>query len=144
MLIKRPADIRPSAITDKQLYLSRRRFLRDAGSLGLSVPVLASGAALLAPTAQAGAKLEGLLASSFSSNEPLTSYDAVTSYNNFYEFGTDKSAPAQRAGQFKPRPWSVAVAGECNKPGVYALEDIIKPSSASSRAAMPGTCRLPR
>ena len=133
MLIKRPADIKPSAITDKKLYLSRRQFLQDTTALSMAVPVLATGAALLPTAARAGAKLDGLVMSPFSSDEPLTSYEAVTSYNNFYEFGTDKSDPAKKSGKFKPRPWSVVIAGECDKPGVYALEDIIKPHRLEER-----------
>lgn len=133
MLIKRPADIKSSAITDKKRYLSRRQFLQDTTALSVTAPILASSAALLPTATQAGAKLDGFVQSSFSSAEPLTSYDAVTSYNNFYEFGTDKSDPAKKSGKFKPRPWSVAIEGECNKPGVYALEDIIKPHQLEER-----------
>jgi len=59
-------------------------------------------------------------------SDPPTPYDVVTSYNNFYEFGSNKSAPAKNAVGFRPRPWSVAVEGACGKPGVYTLEDILK------------------
>jgi sulfoxide reductase catalytic subunit YedY len=62
-----------------------------------------------------------------------TPYRGVTTYNNFYEFGTDKSDPATYGDRFKPRPWSVAVEGECGKPGVYGLEDILKPHALEER-----------
>jgi sulfoxide reductase catalytic subunit YedY len=57
----------------------------------------------------------------------------VTTYNNFYEFGTDKSDPAHNAHTLKPRPWSVAVEGLCNKPGTYGIEDIVKWFPAEER-----------
>ena len=62
-----------------------------------------------------------------------TPFDAVTTYNNFYEFGTNKDDPARNAGGFKPRPWSVAVEGECAKPGTYDLDDILKPHPLEER-----------
>jgi methionine sulfoxide reductase catalytic subunit len=63
----------------------------------------------------------------------VTPYDAVTQYNNFYEFGIDKDDPARNAGAFKPVPWSVTVDGECAKPGTYTLEDILRPHSLEER-----------
>jgi sulfoxide reductase catalytic subunit YedY len=65
--------------------------------------------------------------SQFSSDEALTSYKDITTYNNFYEFGTGKEDPAKNATGFKPRPWNIEVSGECNKPGTFDLEDFIKP-----------------
>ena len=69
----------------------------------------------------------------FSLNEDTNSLEDITTYNNFYEFGTDKADPAQNSGKFKPRPWSVVVAGECAKPGTYTLEDILKPHALEER-----------
>jgi sulfoxide reductase catalytic subunit YedY len=68
-----------------------------------------------------------LKSSPFSSDETLTSFKDITTYNNFYEFGTGKKDPARNATQFKPRPWSIEVAGECEKTGTFDLEDFIKP-----------------
>lgn len=62
-----------------------------------------------------------------------TPYKAVTTYNNFYEFGTDKGDPVKNAGSFKPKPWSVAIEGACAKPGQYTLEDILKPHPLEER-----------
>ena len=62
-----------------------------------------------------------------------TPEDDVTSYNNFYEFGTGKDDPAMNAGEFKPRPWTVKVEGLCAKPGTYQLEDFLKPSKMEDR-----------
>ena len=129
MLIKKPADIQPSEITDKALYLSRRKFIQGVGVAG---SLLAAG--MLTPVpARAGTKLAGVNKSPYSTDEELTPYDAVTGYNNFYEFGTDKRDPARNSGEFKPRPWSVAVEGECEKPGIYNLEDFLKPAQLEER-----------
>jgi sulfoxide reductase catalytic subunit YedY len=65
--------------------------------------------------------------------DPPTPYNAVTTYNNFYEFGSNKADPAKNAKAFKPKPWSVAVEGACGKPGVYTLEDILKPHPLEER-----------
>ena len=63
----------------------------------------------------------------------MTPKELITSYNNFYEFGTDKEDPAKTAGKFNPKPWSVAVKGEVGKPGSYAYEDLIKPHKLEER-----------
>ena len=92
-------------ITPKALYLRRREFLQ-------ALPL--AGRMVTTPDA-------------------TTPYRGVTTYNNFYEFGTDKSDPATYANRFKPQPWSVAIEGECAKPGVYTLEDILKPHALEER-----------
>ena len=105
MLIRQPGDILPSDITPPEIYRERRRFMQGMGAL-------AAGAALgLAPDAQAGARLAGVRSSAYTVNEEKTPYKAVTTYNNFYEFGTGKSDPAENAGSLKTRPWTVAVEG---------------------------------
>jgi sulfoxide reductase catalytic subunit YedY len=118
--------------------LRRREFLAVAGSTAAAVatnalgPVFTGTSTALAqnPTAQ---KLTDLKKSALSltdeqlkSTEKLNSYRDVTTYNNFYEFGLDKSDPARYAGTLKPRPWSVVVEGQCAKPGTYNIEDIMK------------------
>ena len=135
MLIKTPDPIKPSQITDKQQYLNRRQFIRDTAKFGMAGALLTSATGLILPaeTALAGTKLSAVKNHEFSTDEELTPYDAVTGYNNFYEFGTDKRDPASRSGKFKPQPWSVAIDGECMKPGVYDYEDIIKPHQLEER-----------
>ena len=128
MLIKRPPDVRSSEITDAKVYRERRRFLQQAAAAGL---LLAPGFSLL--DAAAGEKLGPLKKGSFSTDEKMTPYEDVTKYNNFYEFGTDKSDPAQYSKEFRTRPWSVAVEGEARKPAVYQLEDFIKPYALEDR-----------
>jgi sulfoxide reductase catalytic subunit YedY len=126
MLIKKPDDIKASEITSKELFLSRRRFLKQAAVAGAAV----AGAAkldFLAPSiAHAGEKLANVQKSRFSTTETLTPIKDVTTYNNFYEFGTDKYSPAQYAKSLQPRPWTVAVDGEIKKPKRYDIDELMK------------------
>lgn len=132
MLIRRPSDIKPSEITNRAVYEERRRLLRAAGAL-------AAGAALLPwsgrqpARAGTGRQLEGIRKGPFSTDEAITDYEAATTYNNFYEFGADKGDPARHAGSLRTHPWSVAIEGEVEKPGVYALEDLLKPHPLEER-----------
>jgi sulfoxide reductase catalytic subunit YedY len=127
MLLKKAAGIRLSAITPKQTYLRRREFL---ASTGAAIAALATGGL---GTSLAGGDTLAVTKKTATTNDPPTPYNAVTTYNNFYEFGSDKSDPARNAKAFKPRPWSVAVEGACGKPGVYTLEDILKPHPLEER-----------
>jgi methionine sulfoxide reductase catalytic subunit len=105
VIIRKALDPPSSEITPKPVYLKRRAFLQ-------ALP------------------LAGRLVTTTDSPTP---YRGVTTYNNFYEFGTDKSDPATYGNRFKPQPWSVTIAGECRKPGVYTLEDILKPHPLEER-----------
>ena len=113
MLIRKPADIKASEITPKAVYLRRREFLAGAAAFGVL------GAALPRPAVAA--------------DEPPTSLKDITSYNNFYEFGTDKTDPASYAGSLKTTPWTVKIDGLVGKPGDYALDDILKPVTIEER-----------
>ena len=79
------------------------------------------------------AKLPDVRPSEFSTSEEPTSYDDVTTYNNFYEFGTGKEDPYQNARDFVTSPWTVRVSGECGRPGDYHYEDIIAPHTLEDR-----------
>jgi sulfoxide reductase catalytic subunit YedY len=117
-------DIPSSEITPKGLYLSRRALM--AGSAGLL------GAGLLARTGLA-APLTTVPSDLTTTGEALTPKEDVTSYNNFYEFGTDKSDPAENAGSLTTSPWSVKIDGLVDKPGDYAIEDLIAAQPIESR-----------
>ncbi len=120
MLIQKPADLRPSDITPPELYARRREFLKTTAVLGAT--------ALLPPT------LRGHLAQAATDDDlKPTSYKDVTSYNNFYEFGSGKTDPAENAGSLKTKPWTVTVEGHCEKPGQYALEDFLAPHTPEER-----------
>src|SRR5262245_20522412 len=135
MLIKKASDIKGSDITNYHTYLARRQFLCRASvsMLAAAVTGLVSGLCEPGATAQTGAKLEGVRKSPLSTDEALTPYKDVTQYNNFYEFGTDKSDPATLAKDFRTTPWSVVVEGEVNKPATYHLEDLLKSFALEER-----------
>jgi len=120
MLIRQPDDILPSEITPPEIYRERRLFMQGMG-------VLAAGAALGAvPEADAGTRLADVRASAIKLDEKRTPYKDVTTYNNFYEFGTGKGDPAENAGSLKTRPWSVAVEGEVRNPRIYDIDTLLK------------------
>ncbi len=136
MLIKKSQDIKSSEITPQEIYDNRRQFMRTAGGLLLaasSVPLL--GTTLLASETQryGGKVLDVKSRTNLAKDEDLTPYGKVTTYNNYYEFGTDKYSPAKRATTLKTDPWSVEVAGHVAKPGSYHLEDILKHNSLEER-----------
>jgi len=130
MLIKKPDDIKSSEITDKQLYLSRRDFISaTTRSLGvLAAGMAAPGLLLGSREAEAStpSKLSGLRKSALSSDDKLTPYKDVTTYNNFYEFGTDKYSPAQLAGTLNPRPWTITVEGEVKHKKTFDIDALLK------------------
>jgi sulfoxide reductase catalytic subunit YedY len=127
-----------SEITPEHIYLNRRQFMRGvaltAGALALTA--CAAPAATPVPTAAPGTgaspsadAVQAAPAAGKTTDElgdPLTSYDAATTYNNYYEFGTDKSEPAVRAKDFKVQPWTVQVGGLVNKPGTFGVEDLTR------------------
>ena len=127
MLIRKPADIPPSEITPKELYVRRREFMKAASALtfatGLGIPgAQAQGKALKLPAAR---------------KSPLSRRGAhphkdVTTYNNFYEFGTDKSI-RRNAHRLKTRPWTVAVEGEVKRPKVYDVDELLKLAALEER-----------
>jgi sulfoxide reductase catalytic subunit YedY len=120
MLISKPDDILPSDITPPEIYRERRRFMQGMGAL-------AAGTVLgAAPDAQAGPKLSGIRASTYKLDEEKTSFRDATTYNNFYEFGTDKADPAENAGSLKTRPWTVTVEGEVSHPKTYDIDALLK------------------
>jgi sulfoxide reductase catalytic subunit YedY len=126
IIIKKPSDINPSDITPKSVYLDRRKFMKQS----VAASFLLAADALLPVWAKQWPELSK---STFSTDEKATSFEDITSYNNFYEFGTGKKDPAANAGSFNPKPWSIAVEGECNKPGEFDLEDFIKPYALEER-----------
>jgi methionine sulfoxide reductase catalytic subunit len=129
MLIKRPADIRPTEITDQALYLKRRDFIKAASvaAAGLVIP------GVFATPRLARAAIPNIRKSIYSTAEEMTLLKDVTNYNNFYEFGTDKYLPAQFAGKMKTRPWTVRVEGEIKRPKVYDIEELFKIASLEER-----------
>ena len=133
MLIRKAQAIRSSEITDERHYLSRREFVRAAsGSALAAAAAVAPGLSGRAASAQE--PLAPLAPSRYSTDEKWNSFKDITSYNNFYEFGTDKEDPARHAGQLTTTPWSVRVEGHIGVPEAdYALEDILRPHPLEER-----------
>ena len=145
MLIKKP-DIRSSEITDEKFYRDRRRLMQLMGGAAVAfgaAPLLqacsaeplsadgsAAGGASVAP---AQTPLANYKPKVVSTDEKLNSFEDITSYNNFYEFGTSKSDPQRNAGRLTTTPWKVKIDGHCNKPAEYQLEDLIKPHQLEER-----------
>ena len=108
MLIKKPADVRSSDITPHATYLRRRDFLAALVTLPITSKMVTT-------------------------TDEVTRKDAIASYTNYYEFGSDKGDAGRNGRAFKATPWSVTVDGLCAKPGTYALEDILKPHALEER-----------
>ncbi len=126
MLIKRPDATSPSEITSRDLYLNRRKFMRASAALGAAAGLAATGIGL-PRAAHGGAKLPDLRKSALSTTgEDLTPFKDVTTYNNYYEFGTGKDDPSETAHKLRTRPWSVAVEGEVAKPKVFDIDELVK------------------
>ena len=144
MLIRKPGDIPSSEITPERVYINRRDFIGKSAGIALGG---ATGGALIggavggalvgkpgratAQTSPGGQKDWSGVRSEM--GEELTPYEDVTSYNNFYEFGTQKEDPVRNAHTLQPRPWTIEVGGMCANPGVYGLEDFIQPGTMEDR-----------
>ncbi len=133
MLIRRPPPyaLKESEVTSPSAYLRRREFLAAfiaaGGTLALPNATLAKQAAKRDYAPLAAAKTD------YTVNDPLTPWDALTSYNNYYEFGTGKDDPAKKAHKLITKPWTVTVEGEADKTGTYALEDLIDYNALEER-----------
>jgi len=130
--IRKPNQVRPSDITDEAAFRGRRAFLKaaTAAAAGSALVACDNGAEVgkAAGVAAEQARpplLPGLIKTSLGEGLPLTSYADATSYNNFYEFGTDKRDPLRHAHLLRTRPWNIRVDGECEAPGEIGIEDIL-------------------
>jgi sulfoxide reductase catalytic subunit YedY len=123
MLIKKGGGIPYSEITPKATYLDRRSFLAGIPAAFLAARTLSA----------AGAKLAGVRKSPLSTTEKENSYEDVTHYNNFYEFGTQKDEPAKNAQKFQTSPWSVSVEGLVDKPRKFSMDEILKVAPLEER-----------
>jgi len=137
MSTPRLPSVPSSQITPESIYLRRRALLKGL----VAAPVLLAGcqhevdatAAKAADIALGGKALDPATRSAFSTQEPQTSVRDATTYNNYYEFGTDKADPAKNSSRFKPEPWSVEIAGHAEVTGRFPLEDLLKPHPLEER-----------
>jgi sulfoxide reductase catalytic subunit YedY len=143
MLIKDSSGIPSREITDEQLYVRRREFMRLAGGAAVAAvaaPLLACSSEPLAAELRAvgssglpQSPLTGSREKAVATDEKLNTFEEITGYNNFYEFGTGKSDPKRYGSSLRTSPWTVKVDGLCNKPADYHLEDLIKPIQLEER-----------
>lgn len=122
--------IKPSEITPEEVFVNRRRILASAVALGLFPGLAARAPAAALPE---DGEFADLKAWPDSVEDEPTSFEDVSTYNNFYEFGTGKDDPARHAHMMETDPWSVEVTGEADKAGRYALEDILAPHTLEER-----------
>ncbi len=133
--IRRKSDIRPSQITPESAFMDRRRILQGAMAMGL----LPAGLAATSASADAALPSDGRFTDvapwpgSDAITDPHTPYDDVTTYCNFYEFGTGKDDPPRNAHTLRTDPWSVRVDGEAERTGTFTLEDILSPHALEER-----------
>lgn len=124
-------------ITPKELYLNRREIIAGASSAAIGIGTAAITMPFEAPEARAAKAtkiFEGVTRNSaFDVKEKLTPEKDVTSYNNFYEFGTDKEDPKRLSAGFHTKPWKLIIEGECDKPASIELDDFIKPQKLEER-----------
>ena len=132
MLIRRAPDLRSSEITDEGLYFNRREWIA-AASAALGIAAAPRALAALSPQQGKPGPVATGTPYGLQPDDKPTPWDDVTTYNNFYEFGTGKDEPAQYAKDFKTRPWTVKVDGMVKKPADYQLEDFLKPSKIEDR-----------
>src|SRR6202047_1450104 len=128
MLIRRSPDLTYADITPKAVYLDRRKFL---GGLGIAAAAAVAGRGLLelvspSRSVTANTKLTTIKSPLSTTAEKINSYNDVTHYNNFYEFGVNKDQPAKNAQRFVTSPWTVSVGGEVAKPRKFSMEEILK------------------
>jgi len=134
--IKNNNEICPSEITDQETFKQRREFIKQSGQFALAAAGSLAAPDLLAgalPAPAPRAKIEGIKKGPFSTEQKPTKYKDITSYCNYYEFGTGKRDPSVNAHTLKTSPWQVAIEGEVEKPGTYNLEDILKPHDLEER-----------
>ncbi|MGW8369587.1 MAG: protein-methionine-sulfoxide reductase catalytic subunit MsrP, partial [Gammaproteobacteria bacterium] len=123
--------IKPSEITPEEVFVNRRKLVAGAVAMGLLPGLPKSAMAAMMPAA--GDEFEGVTQWADSPDLEPNAWEDITTYNNYYEFGTDKADPARNAHTLETDPWSVEVTGEADRLGTYTLEDILKPHALEER-----------
>lgn len=125
MYIAKKPDIPSSEITPREVFENRREFLKAAG-FSVAAGAISSMLPQVAHATEQRQKIAAFSKTAHGKDDKLTSYKDITTYNNFYEFGTDKGDPVVHAKLFKPTPWTVTIEGEVKKPRQISIEDILK------------------
>ena len=131
--LKKKSDVASHEITPEYVYLNRRKFIQATGLIAGSLALGGTGEAAVMPAK--GAKFADVKKgySKLGEKDTLSSFESVTTYNKYYEFGTGKEDPAENAGPFKPLPWTIQVDGLCNKPGTLGFDDFLKAHTLEDR-----------
>lgn len=131
--IKKNNDVTESSVTDERLFRNRRHFMKAGAHAGMALSLASYFPnAAMAAISQFRDRISSA-PNTISIDEESNSFEEIAGYNNFYELGTGKDDPARNAGYLVTDPWSVRVEGECVKPGIYNLEDIIDPMDFEER-----------
>jgi len=125
--LKKSWEISEFEVTPEEIYVQRRKFMKTGTALGTAILLSRWG------NAAASLPIGDYQRNVITIDEEITKESDATSYNNFYEFGTGKTDPVKRAKKFDTSDWKITVGGECNKPGEYALEDLIDGSAIEER-----------
>ncbi|MBI2619608.1 MAG: protein-methionine-sulfoxide reductase catalytic subunit MsrP [Ignavibacteriales bacterium] len=133
MLIKRGPEIPSSEVTPESVYHGRRTFLKKAAFATAGLATAGVAGPLTSSARPQNPGWNRPPAGPYNTDEDLTSFKDITTYNNFYEFGTDKDDPYKNAGDFKTRPWRLTIEGEVRKPAAYELDDFLKPYKLEDR-----------
>ncbi|MFN2563652.1 MAG: protein-methionine-sulfoxide reductase catalytic subunit MsrP [Gemmatimonadaceae bacterium] len=140
MLIRKPDDMSSSEITDEKQYINRRKFIAAAGAVGAAAVGAAWAGGVFGPRILRARDGDGAATGNRETGpygtqegDKLNSYEDITTYNNFYEFGTDKEDPKEHAHQLRTRPWTIQVSGLVKKPATYHFEDLVKPHKLQDR-----------
>ena len=127
--IKKSSEVASSQIVNKNFYINRRKFLLGATAFGST-----TFTPNLWPPAKAGrVKLRNIKKTPWGRELVKTSLEAITSHNNFFEYGSAKSDPKDNSHTLKPRPWTIEISGHVEKPGTYNYEDLVKPHQLEER-----------
>lgn len=126
ILVPSPDSLTESDVTPPEIYHRRRELLRLGVGSVVAAAALGATSVMTAKEAHASQKLAPIIDTDYKVAEPETPLDAITNYNNFYEFSLDKEEVAQKARNFQTRPWTVEVSGEVNKPATFDIDDLLK------------------
>ncbi len=127
--IAKPSDVKPSEITPQSVYLDRRSFMKTAAVAGAGAALLP----LMPSRLSAATPFQNVMKTDWGKAEKPTSFMSASSYNNFYEFGTDKGDPIKNSRDFKPKPWSVMIDGLCTRPGEVGFDDLVPSDKLEER-----------
>jgi sulfoxide reductase catalytic subunit YedY len=124
--IRPPHELPPSEITPHRVYVNRRAFMAGTAAAAAAVAGCGGASEAAVKPAAKGSALPATRNAALSLPDPPTSWESATTYNNFYEFGTDKADPALHAHTLRPRPWRVEVGGLCHKPRTFDIDELLR------------------